>query len=291
MYTFTACQATEWLKMYESYWELQRAPFETGCDERFYYAGSTHRVSLAKLQWAVQRRHGAVLLSGGFGMGKTMLAELLGSQCDRDVEPVLHVVFPPLTAPPLLAYLAEELEATLDDEQRCETDSVHKTIRYLTELLTDNARNGKHALVIVDEAQLLQDAATLEALRMLTNLHCEGRPVLTLLLVGQPSLLSTVGRMPQLEGRLAAKCVLRPFSLDESAAYVEHRLQAAGATRPIFEAEALRSVHALTGGVPRLINRLCELVLLVGCSQQTRSIQPEQVENVGLEINPSLAAS
>lgn len=276
--------------MYESYWELQHPPFEPGFDERFYFAGPTHRVSLAKLQWAVQRRHGAVLLSGGFGMGKTMLVELLRRQCSADVDPVVHVVFPPQGAASLLAYVADELDLALDEDQLYEKDEMHKIIRTITELFTYNAERSKHALVVIDEAHLL-DGATLESLRMLTNLYHESRSVLTLLLVGQPPLLSTLGRMPQLEGRLAAKCVLRPFTVDESAAYVRHRLEAAGARRPIFESEALHSVHALSGGVPRLINRLCELALLLGSSQQTHSIQAVQVEQVGMELNPSLAAS
>lgn len=277
--------------MYESYWELQRAPFEPGFDERFYFAGPTHRVSLAKLQWAVQRRCDAVLLCGGFGMGKTLLVELLRKKCGPDVEPMVHVVFPPLDGPSLLAYLAEELDLALGSDTTCETGAVHQTIRSLAEQFAAVAERGKHAVVVIDEAHLLADATALESLRMLTNLCVSGRPALTLALVGQPPLLSMLARMPQLEGRLAAKCLLRPFTLEESAGYVEHRLRVAGACRAIFEPEALHSVYALSGGVPRLINRLCELALLLGCTQQVQRIGAAQVEQVGMELNPSLAAS
>ena len=125
----------------------------------------------------------------------------------------------------------------------------------------------------VDEAQLIDDAHTLEALRLLLNFEPNGVPALTLLLVGQPSILTTVERMPHWEERLGVKCLLRPFNESETAAYVEHRLRVAGSSRSIVEPDALPTLQELTNGIARRINRLCDLALLVGYAEEQPTLE------------------
>jgi general secretion pathway protein A len=125
---------------------------------------------------------------------------------------------------------------------------------------------------------------TFEALRLLLNFETGGVPALTLLLAGEPGVLPTLDRMPQWEERLAVKCLLRPFSEAETAAYVEHRLRAAGAVRPLFDSDALPTIHALTQGIPRRINRLCDLTLLIGFAEERRTLGASQFESVCHEL-------
>jgi general secretion pathway protein A len=124
----------------------------------------------------------------------------------------------------------------------------------------------------------------LETLRLLLNLDGADRRAPALLLVGQTQLLTTLSRIPALEERLAAKCLLLAFTVEETTAYIAHRLQAAGRSTELFNASASEAVHALTHGTPRRINRLCDLALLVGYAEERQSITAEQVEAVAEDL-------
>ena len=137
---------------------------------------------------------------------------------------------------------------------------------------------------MIDEAQLITEAESLDALRLLMNFEVAGRPASTLLLVGQPGVLTTLDQTPQLEERIDVKCLLRPFSPTETASYVGHRLRVAGASRDFFTEEALEAVHDLSHGVPRRINRLCDLALLIGFAEEFDSIAAEHVESIEREL-------
>ena len=117
----------------------------------------------------------------------------------------------------------------------------------------------------------MDDTRTLEALRLLLNFESDSEPALTLLLVGHPALLPQIDRMPAFEERLGVKCLLRPFNVDETAGYMNFRMQAAGAKKQIFEPAAMEALHELSHGLPRQINRLCDLALLVGYAEERQS--------------------
>jgi general secretion pathway protein A len=219
------------------------------------------------------------VLAGAAGTGKTLVARVLARQLADTCRPIVHVVFPQMTAVELLAYLADEL-AVPDAGSR----NVDQTIRRIQTFLAENSARGKHAVVIMDEAHLLEDTQTLEALRMLLNFEPDSRPGLTLLLVGQPKLLPILDRMPGFEERLALKCLLRPFTLDETISYVSHRLQTAGAKRQLFEPAALESLYSLTHGLARRINRLCDLALLIGFAEERQIVTAEQLDAVAQEL-------
>ena len=137
---------------------------------------------------------------------------------------------------------------------------------------------------MIDEAHLLEDCGALETLRLLLNFEVAGQPALTLVLVGQMSLVSAVGRLPSLEERIAVKALVRSFTADETADYVRHRLNAAGATREIFTPDALEALHYLGHGVARQINRLGDLALLVGYADELPRLTAQQIEAVSEEL-------
>ena len=193
--------------------------------------------------------------------------------------PFVHVVFPQMSTADLLAGLAEEI-----DGPGGPAASVQESVRRIGRALTENAQTGRHAVLVVDEAHLIESGHTLEALRLLLNFQSDNQPAMTLLLVGQPALLSTLRRMTQLEERLGVKCLLRPFNEEETAAYVSHRLRAAGCLQPIFEPGALVALHDLTHGVARSINRLCDLSLLIGFAEERQTITGEHLEAVCEEL-------
>ena len=181
----------------------------------------------------------------------------------------------------LLAFLADELAGSPSAAGDLSTDS---SIRRIQSMLAENARAGRHAVIAIDEAHLLYDMGTLETMRLLLNFETDQRPGLTLLLVGQPPLLASLDRMPGLEERLGVKCLLRPFSEDDTISYVSHRLTAAGSSQMIFDDSALKAIHTLSQGIPRRINRLCDLALLVGFADEHSVITAEQIESVSDEL-------
>lgn len=266
--------------MYETYWQLQQKPFETADPSRFYFPAEPHQAALLKLRYAVESRRSAAVLAGLPGSGKTMIVGLLRQMLAAEFAPFVHVVFPQMEAAELLAYLAVMLTGGSDAGR----PALPQSVRRIEEFLEENSRAGRHAVVAVDEAHLLDDGQTLETLRLLLNFQPQGGPALTLILAGQTALLPMLDRMPQLEERLAVKCLLRSLSAQETTDYVAHRLQAAGAQTPIFEPDALRVLFELTHGNARRINRICDLALLIGYAEGQRSISAAALESVSDEL-------
>ena len=268
-------------RMYESYWQLNEKPFENGCDPRFYFPGESHQAALLKLRYAIENRRGASILSGPPGSGKTLIVAMLRSTLAEEFAPFVHLVFPQMSADQLLAYLADELTGSPNGAPPSDAE---KSIRCIEHFLADNTRAGRHAVVAVDEAHLIDDCRAFEAMRLLLNFELAGRPGLTLLLAGQPGILPTLDRLPPLEERVGVKCLLRPFTERETADYVSHRLRLAGADRALFEPDALAALHRLTHGVARRINRLGDLALLIGYAEGRRTLSAEHLEAVSQEL-------
>ena len=266
--------------MYESYWQFEKRPFENTSDQRFYYPGEAHQGALLKLRYAVENRRGAALLTGASGLGKTLVVRTLAEQVPPRFQPFVHLVFPQLPPEQLLAYLADELTA----ERTGGEPPLHESLGRITQMLSENYESRRHAVVVVDEAHLLQDPVTLDMLRLLTNFEWGGEPALTLLLVGQPSLLPMLDRMPELDERLAVKSLLTRFTSDDTSAYVHHRLSVAGARQKIFTDDAVDAIHHLAQGIPRRINRLCDLALLIGYAEELSSIDAAHIESVAEEL-------
>ena len=268
--------------MYESYWGLNARPFDRHTDAAFYYPAENQHAALVKLRYALE--HGcAAALSGAAGTGKTLLVDQLVRQlCEQDFK-FVRVAFPLLSPGELLGYLADELagqEPASADGLRTLDHSLRRIEASWTKLAAEN----KRIAIVIDEAHLIDDIRTWESLRLLTNFGSEQRRPPVVVFTGQPQLLQILGRMHDLDERLTAKCLLRAFLLDETAAYISHRLQAAGAVREIFERPAIDAAHALTQGVPRRINRLCDLALLVGYAEERQTIAAEQVESVAEDL-------
>lgn len=265
--------------MYRSHWQLSARPFENVADSRYYYPSESQQAALLKLRYAVENRQAAAMLTGSPGLGKTLLVQALSRQLG-DKCSIARLVFPQMPAAELLATLVDQLTG----EHSAKEPTIRESIQKLQHYLLENTSAGRHAVIVVDEAHLLLESDSLQTLRLLLNFEAESQSPLTLILVGQTALLPVVERMADFDQRLSARCQLRRYDQTETAAYVQHRLRAAGAMAEIFDAGALEAIHHHCQGIPRKINRLCDLALLVGYAEERRILEAEQVHAVAEEL-------
>lgn len=267
--------------MYEMHWQLERRPFESVADTAFYYPSECHQGALLKLRYAIESAKGAALLAGDHGAGKTMIVEMLREQLAEECAPFAHIVFPQMPPADLLAYIADEL---CPAEVNTGLPSIQHSVRRIQKHLAANTAAGRHAVLVIDEAHLIDDPAAWEALRLLLNFQSGPQPDLTMLLVGQLPLLSTIERMPAWDERLGVKCLLRPLNLEETACYLQHRLKVAGGQTEIFTAEAIDALYRLSGGLARRVNRLADLALVIGYAEELHALSTKEIEAVCGEI-------
>lgn len=272
--------------MYESHWKLDARPFDHSADARFYYPGPTQQAALLKLRYAVENRRGCALLAGESGLGKTLVAQTLLRQLDEAFQPQVHLVFPQMPADQLLASLADQLAGGASRPA-----SIEQSLQRIESALLDHLQAGRHPVIVIDEAHLLREVRSLQTIRLLLNLEYQAHPLATFLMIGQTSLALDVQRMPELEERLAVKCLLQRLTATDTAAYIRHRLAAAGAHHEIFDREALAAIFERSHGIPRRINRLCDLALLVGFGEELHTISREQVEAIDDELSFAAAAA
>ncbi len=270
--------------MYERHWHLSGRPFENWCDSRFFFPAEIHQTAMLKLRYGVENRRGALTLCGDSGMGKSMLVDTLVQQLPEEITPITRMVFPRLTGDQLLGYLAEELTGEAADPQQTPLQA----LRQIERCLNENIAAGQHALVVVDEAHLLTNPDQLETLRLLLNIRggtSTAEAAWTLLLVGDSTLLGLIERNHALDQRMSVKSLLGRFTLDQTIDYIGHRLQlVAGDVSHIFTNPALEALHMRAGGIPRRINRLGDLALMVGYAEDLSVIDAPQIEAVHQEL-------
>lgn len=277
--------------MYEQHWGLKRLPFRNVPEADFFFRSESHAAALLKLRYMVENRLSAGLLLGGSGIGKTCLVKMLTMQSPEKVGPVAHLIFPQLSVTEMLNWIALELGA--DDSAIATGDGqgLERAVRQIERQLIAHAERKRRTVIVIDEAHLIDDPQVLQALCLLLNFADRPEIEMSLLLVGDWTLASRIGRMGSFDDRIAVRSVLAPLSLDECAGYISHRLNTAGARKTIFDDSALQEVFAITGGNPRKINHLCDLALLVGFADGKRSLSGNDVRVVATELNVSPAAA
>ena len=266
--------------MYQSYFGLAEAPFSIAPDPRYLYLSQRHQEALAHLLYGVNGEGGFVLLTGDVGAGKTTICRCLLDQIPESCD-VAYIFNPKLTVEELLSTICVEFGIACPPG----STSIKVFVDCLNEhLLAANAR-GRRAVLIIDEAQNLS-ADVLEQMRLLTNLETHQRKLLQIILLGQPELATMLARpeLRQLAQRIVARYHLGPLTRTEVAAYVRHRLEVAGTTRPLFPATLMGRLYRLTGGVPRVINVICDRALLGAFVQGKERVDSSTLAKAAREV-------
>ncbi len=264
--------------MYKTYFGLREKPFGKTPDPRFLFMSRGHEEALARLEYAVEEREIA-LLTGDVGCGKTTLSRALMDRCGTDRRFVL-LFNPRLGALEFLRTVAHGLE--IAQPARSKDDLLHQ----VTGVLYDLYRAGICPVLVIDEAQTINDLAVFDEIRLLTNYQLDNRNLLSVLIMGQPELRNVLRYQPlePLRQRIALQYHLQPLSLEETMEYLDFRITAAGGCPGLFTPDAVQAIHELSGGVPRRINAIATNALLVAYGADAAMIDAVIVNEVRDEV-------
>jgi general secretion pathway protein A len=266
--------------MYKEYFRLTDLPFSIAPDPRFLFMSERHCEAMAHLMYGVKGEGGIVLLTGEVGTGKTTVCRSLIETLPDGID-VAFILNPRMNAVELLQTICEEFH--IDIAQA--TPGIKTYIDALNAKLLANHALGRRAILIVDEAQNLS-TEVLEQLRLLTNLETNTRKLLQIFLIGQPELETLLAQpeMRQVSQRVVARFKLTHLNPSEVSTYVAHRLRIAGASPLIFPVTLMNEIYWASGGVPRLINLICDRALLgtyvQGKEQVSRTILRHAIQEV-----------
>lgn len=259
---------------YTSYWGLRSLPFDNVPDPRFYVSCSEHETAHRWLSYGVQTGKGILLLTGDIGCGKTLLSRrlILGMTPTRyDVALVANPALSP----------SELLDEVLSQFGLEPVRSKAGRLQILNERLELNAKRGIHSVLIVDEAQSIENSKGFEELRLLTNFQLNDRFLMTVVLIGQPELRHRVAGIPQLNQRIAVRAHLGPFTAEETILYVLSRMGAATDRTDVFTKEAVAAIYEQSKGIGRLINTLCDQCLFAGAMEHAGQVDDRLVRRIG----------
>ncbi|MDD5730855.1 MAG: AAA family ATPase [Candidatus Omnitrophica bacterium] len=264
--------------MYESYWGLKEKPFENTPDPRFLYYSQQHKEALSRMLYVVREHKGATLITGEYGSGKTLLTRVLWQELQQE-----HLYQPVFILNPRLSgveFIQEIVHQLGGESQQSKIELFHT----LHKILYSNHSSGRHSVIMIDEAQAIENREIFEELRLLLNFQLDNAFLLTIILLGQPELNYIVTNLPQLSQRMAVRFHLKALNEQETREYVLHRLSVAGAKRSIFEEDALGAVFLCSGGIPRRINNICDLALLVGFGNGMVTINKDTVAKISEDL-------
>lgn len=265
---------------YLSFFELNQEPFSNAPVSRFYYGSQQHGRALIRLMHAIESMKGLAVLIGDIGAGKTTTARrLLESLPEEQYEAALLVMVQSgVSAQWLITKIAYQLGVTQPSEDKT------RLLGQLYRRLYAIHESGRKAVVLIDEAQMLNTREVMEEVRGLLNMEIPDQKLLTVVFFGLPELEDALKLDPPLYQRIAVRSRLEPLSGESTEAYIKHRLKLAGASRMLFTQEAVQTVHRASSGIPRLINTLCDNALFEGFLSRVNPITARIVEGVVAEL-------
>jgi|SRR5688572_27866265 len=267
--------------MYTSFFGLNEKPFAITPDPRYLFLSERHAEALAHLAYGISEAGGFIQLTGEVGTGKTTVLRSLLQQLPPHCDVAL-ILNPRVTDAEFLLCICDELHVQVPPES---TGSVKELVDLLTHFLLDAHGRGRRIVLMVDEAQNLSPDV-LEQVRLLTNLETATQKLLQIILIGQPELRAVLARpeLRQLAQRVTGRYHLEALRRSETVSYLRHRLRVAGATRELFTPGAIRELHRLSDGVPRIINVIADRALLGAYTREEHRVNGALVRRAASEV-------
>jgi len=266
---------------YLEYYSLKEHPFSNVVDGRFYYNSPQHSNALVKLKYAVDTRKGLVVVIGDIGTGKTTLARRFLENLDEDIyeAALLVVVHASVSSEWLFRKFAMQLGVKDLNEDKIELlTHIYKRLKEIDE-------NGKKAVVMIDEVQMLNSREIMEEFRGLLNMEVPEGKMVNFVFFGLPEFEDILSLDEPLKQRIAVKIKLKAFSEEDTRNYINHRLMIAGCNKEIFTEEALRLIYQYSNGIPRLINTVCDNALLEGYLFKSNVIDNLTIKTVAVDLD------
>jgi general secretion pathway protein A len=262
--------------MYNAFFGFSENPFSLSPDPAFFYRSEQHEEALANLVYGVQARKGFIVLSGEVGTGKTTMLECLRDYLEAQYMEFAFIFNSRINPEQFFEMIAYDLDLP------CPRTSKTEVLFALNQLLVEQAQEGRTVVLIVDEAHNL-DWDVLEEIRLLGNLENRNGKLLQIILAGQPELDRKLDapNLRQLKQRIVLRCNLQPFTLRDAMEYMESRLEIAGMPKQeIFSEEMMAEIHLRSQGIPRLINAICDNLLLTAFAQESKVSTVDMLDEV-----------
>ena len=265
---------------YIEHFGLNREAFSNAPDARFYFDSQQHSQALVRVLRSIDSNKGLAIVVGGIGSGKTTLARRLLDTLSTDLyeSSLLVMVHSGITSEWILTRIALQLGVKNPASDRM------SVLKQLYDRLLEIEKEGRHAIVIIDEAQMLQTRSLMEEFRGLLNLEIPGKKLLNLIFFGLPELEECLRLDEPLAQRVATRYYLHALDQESTLMYIKHRLQVAGAKNMLFAGTAVQLIYAYSGGVPRLINTLCDNCLFEAFMQKLPGVTQEIVQSVAGDL-------
>lgn len=269
--------------MYLNFYSLKKEPFQITPDPAFLYLSPGHKEALASIIYGVEKKKGFVLIVGAVGVGKTTILRAYLEKTEKTRLRTIYLFNSNISYANLLRYIFRELGISPESDEIC------NMVNQLHQVLLSEYKEGRNVLLLVDEAQNMP-ADTLENLRMLSNLETTTEKLLQIVFSAQPEFEKTLGldELKQLKQRIAVKAVIAPLNREEGLSYIHHRLKKASDKEPIiFTPGALKEIVKIAGGIPRVINVLCDNCLIsafgYGKKKVNVGVVKEIIRDFGME--------
>jgi len=262
--------------MYNAFFGFSESPFSLSPDPAFFYRSEQHEEALANLVYGVQARKGFIVLSGEVGTGKTTMLECLRDYLEGNYIEFAFIFNSRINPDQFFEMIAYDLDLP------CSRTSKTEVLFALNQLLVEQAQDGRTVVLIVDEAHNL-DWDVLEEIRLLGNLENRNGKLLQIILAGQPELDRKLDapNLRQLKQRIVLRCNLQPFTLRDAVEYMESRLETAGMPeQEIFSESLMAEIHLRSQGIPRLINAICDNLLLTAFAAESKTCTTEMLDEV-----------
>lgn len=268
---------------YAEYFNLEREPFSNAPNDKFYFNSDQHNQALLRLMYSVDSNKGLAVLVGGVGTGKTTLARRMldNLTVDKYESSLLVMIHSGITPEWILSRIAMQLGVKNPDEDPL------KILKQLYERLLQIHSEGRKAVVLIDEAQMLQSRELMEEFRGLLNLEIPGKKLLNVVFFGLSDLEETMRLDEPLAQRVAVKYTLKPLSVETTHSYIAHRLSVAGNDDVPFEDAAINKIHSFAGGVPRLINTIADNAMFEAFLRHDKVVSEEIVCSVAVDLGLS----